>query len=85
MKFHMHPSTNTSAAHVGAQTRQDLPIDYNHFRNFTTTTQVAYKLSLKDMQTQRQIYGARPTQLQFGDLGRRSNYETIHDQISIVR
>lgn len=65
------------SAHVGAQTRQDLPIDDEHFslKNFTTTTKDAYKPTQIDRE--RIIYGAKRSQLQFGDMGSTPQFQTV--------
>jgi hypothetical protein len=85
--YHAKLPTSTStltelilvSAHMGAQTRQDLPIDDNHFtlRNFNTTTNDAYRMIPDDFNKDRIIYGAKRSQLYFGDLGRKSNYDTV--------
>ncbi|KAI8892609.1 hypothetical protein BC833DRAFT_611225 [Globomyces pollinis-pini] len=77
--YHCKPITITSAAHNGIQTRQDLPVDLDHFKNFNTTTQDAFCVSDVDLSANRILYGAKPSQLSFGDTSRQTNYNTIHN------
>lgn len=57
-----------------------MPIDDNYFtlRNFNTTTNDSYRLSPEDIDKNRIIYGAKRSQLYFGDLERATNYDTVH-------
>ncbi|KAJ3272891.1 hypothetical protein HDV01_005214 [Terramyces sp. JEL0728] len=87
LAHHSKPLTATSAAHIGQQTRQDLPIDDHFFKIFTTTTEKSYRLLGDSSKTPRKIYGGRRSQLVFGDQGSALSYNTTqgnsyvkHDQ-----
>ncbi|KAJ3255618.1 hypothetical protein HK103_006143 [Boothiomyces macroporosus] len=76
LAHHSKPLTATAAAHVGQQTRQDLPIDDHFFKLFTTTTEKAYRVHNDDSKYPRQIFGGRKSQLVFGDQSSQLSYNT---------
>ena len=87
--FHTKSITATSAAHIGLQTRQDLPIDDKHFRNFITTTQEAYvpkDANDIDLRTERASRAAmgRPSNIHLGDLEKQKSYDTVQG-MSFIR
>eukprot|EP00842_Homolaphlyctis_polyrhiza_P005632 jgi/Hompol1/606/HPOL_002549-RA len=84
--FHSKPPTATSAAHIGLQTRQDLPIDDKHFRSFMTTTQEAYlpkdssdPSSAKSTASIPRVNMGRPSHIHLGDLEKQKSYDTVHE------
>ncbi|KAI8926436.1 hypothetical protein BC831DRAFT_511734 [Entophlyctis helioformis] len=83
--FHSKPATATSAAHIGLQTRQDLPIDDMHFRNFITTSQESYlpKDSIDGTKgyefPTRAPNTGRASHIHLGDLEKQKSYDTVHE------
>ncbi|KAJ8329785.1 hypothetical protein O5D80_001983 [Batrachochytrium dendrobatidis] len=82
--YHSKTPTATSAAHIGLKTRQNLPIDDMHFKNFITTSQDAYPL--KDIAslsiTNAPVYKSsqgRPSHIHLGDLGMPRSYSTVQN------
>ena len=85
-KHHSRPLMATSAAHIGLQTRQDLPIDDKHFKSFSTSNSEAYanfqnhiKAMAKEEPTSfKPKVTNRLSNIQQGD-HRGGNYLTMHD------
>ena len=81
----------TSAAHIGLQTRQDLPIDDSFFRCFSTSSSDAY-VNQYNARNREYVTSFKPkpsnklSNIQQGDLNKSldTSYETMHD-ISFVR
>ncbi|KAJ3281156.1 hypothetical protein HK104_000171, partial [Borealophlyctis nickersoniae] len=77
---HQKPLTATSAAHLGLQTRQDLPIDDKHFRSFLTTNQEAYtaKVSVDGGRGgSSNLKRNRTSNIPEGDRDKQLSYETV--------
>ncbi|KAI8913234.1 hypothetical protein EDD86DRAFT_187490 [Gorgonomyces haynaldii] len=78
-QYHSKPITATSAAHIGLQTKQDLPIDDAFFSSFNTTAQDSYTDPTPDRRdTYRHINVGRPSHLVLGDMEKQRSYDTMH-------
>ncbi|KND01301.1 uncharacterized protein SPPG_03110 [Spizellomyces punctatus DAOM BR117] len=83
-QFHHKALTAISAAHVGLETRKDLPIDDKRFHNYVTTHQAAYatKGTMHDVAEGKGQAGGycrnnRASDIPLGDPAKERNYDTM--------
>lgn len=73
-RFHSKAEIASKSAHIGLQTRQDLPIDDNVFNDISTTAQDSFTKPCNFVRTVQLV--AKPTNIQLGSQS--TNYETSH-------
>ena len=76
-RHHRKPLNATSSAHIGLQTRKDLPIDDKHFKCFTTSSGDAYVNFSNQIKGLKDIIKTKGSSIQQGDLNHFSNYTTM--------
>jgi hypothetical protein len=80
-RYHSKPVTAASSAHIGLQTRQDLPNDDIHFKSYSTTAQESFKEPIVDPKFKNAVPVniGRPSHIHLGDLDKQRSYSTVHD------